>query len=192
MDLIKQQIDMSETTQFDPYKIEKPDPILFRYYVFCALLSGPLTPIVLAPMYFRYITLRYQFDDEGVSMRWGILFKREVYLTYRRIQDIHLTKNILQRWMGLAKISLQTASGNSQAEMAIEGILEAEELRDFLYSKMRGAKSGSESGSELGSEATEDSAGASANSVRATEALEGIEAALTKLVERQEQAGSGS
>ncbi|MFN3190797.1 MAG: PH domain-containing protein [Aureliella sp.] len=181
---------MSEATDFDPYKIEKPDPILFRYYVFCSLLSGPLTPLVLAPMYFRYITLRYQFDDEGVSMRWGILFKREVYLTYRRIQDIHLTKNLLQRWMGLAKISLQTASGNSQAEMAIEGILEAEELRDFLYSRMRGAKS--DSGAVADRASGPDSNEVADRRARATKALEGIESALSKLVEQQEQTGSES
>ncbi len=67
-------------------------------------------------------------------------FKREVNLTYRRLQDIHLTHNLLQRWMGLATISLQTASGNAGAEMSIEGVLEAEQLRDFLYARMRGAK----------------------------------------------------
>jgi uncharacterized membrane protein YdbT with pleckstrin-like domain len=61
-------------------------------------------------------------------------------LTYRRIQDIHLTRNIVQRWLGLATVSLQTASGASGAEMSIEGILEAEALRDFLYSQMRGAR----------------------------------------------------
>jgi putative membrane protein len=125
---------------FDPATIDRPDPALFRYYLAVSLLSGPLTPFVLLPLWFRYATLRYKFDEDGVSMCWGILFRREIYLTYRRIQDIHLTRNLLQRWMGLAKISVQTASGNSQAEMTIEGILEAEELRDFLYSQMRGAR----------------------------------------------------
>ena len=73
-------------------------------------------------------------------MSWGILFRRETYLTYKRIQDIHLTRNIIQRWMGLATVSIQTASGSSNAEMSIEGLLQAEPLRDFLYAKMRGAK----------------------------------------------------
>jgi len=73
-------------------------------------------------------------------MSWGIFFRKEVYLTYRRLQDIHVNRNLLQRWMGLAKISLQTASGSSQAEMVIEGVREPEQLRDYLYSQMRGAK----------------------------------------------------
>ncbi|GAB5405345.1 MAG: hypothetical protein Aurels2KO_35760 [Aureliella sp.] len=126
--------------EFDPTTITRPDPALLRYYIFASLLTGPVSPIVLLPLWFRYYTLQYKFDDSGVSMRWGILFRKEVYLTYRRLQDIHLTRNVLQRWMGLAKISLQTASGSSQAEMVVEGILQAEELRDYLYSQMRGAK----------------------------------------------------
>ena len=61
-------------------------------------------------------------------------------LTYRRIQDIHLTRNLVQRWLGLATVAIQTASGTATAEMGLEGILEAEPLRDFLYQQMRGAR----------------------------------------------------
>jgi putative membrane protein len=42
--------------------------------------------------------------------------------------------------MGLATVAIQTASGNSGAEMTIEGILQADLLRDELYAQMRGAK----------------------------------------------------
>jgi putative membrane protein len=128
------------STSFDPHSIERPHPLLWRYYVFASLLAGPAFPIALVSLYCRYITLRYKFDSDGVKMSYGVLFKREVNLTYRRLQDIHLTHNLLQRWMGLATISLQTASGNAGAEMSIEGVLEAEALRDYLYARMRGAK----------------------------------------------------
>jgi len=73
-------------------------------------------------------------------MSWGFVFRREIYLTYRRIQDIHVTRNLLQRWVGLATVGVQTASGQAKAEMNIEGILEIEELRDYLYNRMRGAR----------------------------------------------------
>ena len=125
---------------FEPYGITRPAPVLMTYYALVALLTGPLFPITLLPMYFKYITLRYHFDEKGISMSWGILWRREVLLTYRRIQDIHLTRNIVQRWLGLASVSVQTASGSASAEMTLEGILEAEPLRDFLYAQMRGAR----------------------------------------------------
>jgi putative membrane protein len=130
----------SDTAGFDPRTITRPDRALLVYYLFITVLSNILSPIVILPLFFKYETLRYRFDDEGVSMSWGILFRREIYLTYRRIQDIHLTRNILQRWMGLATVSVQTASGSASPEMCIEGILQADALRDFLYTKMRGAR----------------------------------------------------
>lgn len=98
------------------------------------------------PLFFKYETLRYKLEGDGMSMSWGILFRHEIHLTYRRIQDIHLSRNLIQRWLGLATLSIQTASGSSSPEINIEGILEAEELRDFLYSKMRGARSLGEDG----------------------------------------------
>lgn len=172
------------TSQFDASKIERPDKALFRYYVFIALLTGPVSPIVLMPLWFRYATLRYKFDEAGVSMRWGILFRREVYLTYRRIQDIHLTRNILQRWMGLAKISLQTASGSSQAEMAIEGVLQAEELRDHLYSQMRGAKGQGSTSEDSSTDEAQHS-----RDERAHAALQDIRDALQTLVSQKNAGG---
>jgi putative membrane protein len=84
--------------------------------------------------------MRYRFDREGISMGWGILFRREINLTYARIQDIHLSSNLVERWLGLARIEIQTASGSASAEMTIEGVREYEALRDFLYSRMRGTK----------------------------------------------------
>lgn len=120
----------------------RPNQKLLVYYVLGSLLAGPLFFIPLLPLFFRYETLRYRFDEEGVAMRWGILFRREISLTYARIQDIHLSSNIIERWLGLGKVQIQTASGSSSAEMVIEGLPNFEEIRDFLYSKMRGAREG--------------------------------------------------
>lgn len=118
----------------------RPAPALMKYYIIVSLLTGPGFFLLILPLFFKYETLRYRFDDEGISMSWGLLWRREVYLTYRRIQDIHLTRNLLQRWLGLATVSVQTASGAATPEMSIEGVLEADALRDYLYTKMRGAR----------------------------------------------------
>jgi putative membrane protein len=109
------------------------------YYALSSLVVGPLFPFALLYRYFRFKTLRYEFDDEGISMRWGILFRREISLTYARIQDIHLTSNAIERWLGLGQVQIQTASGNAGAEMTIEGLKDFEAIRDDLYARMRGA-----------------------------------------------------
>jgi len=120
--------------------IERPDRSLWTYYFLSCLVFPPLLPILILPAWFRYHTMRYRFTDEGISMRWGILFRREIIVNYARIQDIHLRSNFVERWLGLARVIIQTASGNSSAEMTLEGLKEFEAIRDFLYDRMRGVK----------------------------------------------------
>ena len=131
---------MSGHDFFDPRKIERPDKSLLKYYAITSVLTGPGLLVEFPRLFFKYETLKYRFEDDGMSMSWGVLFRHEIYLTYRRIQDIHLSRNIIQRWLGLATLSVQTASGSASPEMNIEGILEAEKLRDYLYARMRGAR----------------------------------------------------
>ena len=128
------------------FSIERPHQNLMTYYALAAIITGPAFPFVILPLYFRYHTMRYRFTEEGVSMRWGVLFRKEINLTFARIQDIHLTSNFVERWLGLARIQIQTASGSAKAEMTIEGVQQFQALRDFLYSRMRGAKGGLEAG----------------------------------------------
>src|SRR2546430_2011278 len=119
-------------------KLERPHPNLWKYYLIVGVCTGPGALITLPYLYFRYHTLRYCFDEEGIHMKVGILFRREVNLTYARIQDIHPRSGILQRWLGLGNVQIQTASGSSGPELIIEGFKEFEAIRDFLYTRMRG------------------------------------------------------
>lgn len=120
--------------------IERPIPRLLHYYAIKALASLPAVVFMGPYLYFRYHTMRYQFDEKGISMSWGLFFRHEIYLTYARIQDIHLVSNLMERWLGLARIQIQTASGSSGAEMTLEGISDHEAMRDFLYSRIRGGE----------------------------------------------------
>ena len=122
--------------------VTHPDPKLLWLYGLRTLalcLLGPWFLVAFAPLYFKFHTLRYRFDDEGIGMSWGVFWRREIYLTYTRIQDIHVSRGLFERWLGLATIQVQTASGNSGAEMSIVGLTDFELIRDFLYSRMRGA-----------------------------------------------------
>ena len=125
------------------FAIDRPVPRLLTYYSLCCvplLLFPPVAIVVWIVNYFRYHTMRYRFDREGISMRWGILFRRETILNYARIQDIHLVSNVVERWLGLARIQVQTASGSATAELTIEGLPGFESIRDYLYLRMRGTR----------------------------------------------------
>jgi uncharacterized protein len=130
------------TQPFDPSSVTRPDPRLMNYYLIQAAFTLVFFPITIIPLWIRYHTLRYRFDAEGVGMSVGIFFKRETYLTYRRIQDIHVSRGIIQRWLGLATVAVQTASGSATPELTIEGVADPDGLRDWLYSKMRGVDEG--------------------------------------------------
>lgn len=133
----------AEALKFDPKTVERPDPALLRYYGLIAALTLVGFPFVFLAGYLRYRTLKYRFDEKGVSMSVGVLFRKEVYLTYRRIQDIHVTRNLFHRWLGLSDLAIQTASGSAGAEMTIEGLRDPEGLRDYLYARMRGMEESS-------------------------------------------------
>ncbi len=118
--------------------IKRPHSNLFTYYLLAALATVVAFPFVFPPLFFKYYTLRYTIDDEGVSATWGLLFRREVYLTYKRIQDIHVRRNVVERWLGIGTVDIQTASGSSTAELKLEGMSDYSAVRDFLYRRMRG------------------------------------------------------
>jgi uncharacterized protein len=120
--------------------IELPSPQLLKYYVLKAVATTVAFPLTMVLLYFRYHTMRYRFDAEGIHMRWGILLRREIMLNYSRIQDIQLRSNVIERWLGLTRIEIQTASGSAGSEMVLEGLLNFVAVRDFLYSRMRGAQ----------------------------------------------------
>ena len=133
--------DTEHPERIDPeQRLIRPDPALLTYYLIVSLMTLVAFPIVFPISYIRYKTLRYRFDEEGIWMAWGILFRSEITLTYRRIQDIHVSRNVFHRWLGLSTIDVQTAAGGTGPQMRIEGIREADGLRDFLYEKMRGAR----------------------------------------------------
>lgn len=118
--------------------IERPRKSLFTYYMLNAIAANIAFPIMFPLLYFRYHTMRYRFDTDGIHMKWGIIFRQEILLNYSRIQDIHLRSNLIERWLGLARIEIQTASGSASANMTLEGMDDPEGMRDFLYSRMRG------------------------------------------------------
>lgn len=120
------------------FALIRPDDKLLRLYVIYSLFANVGFPFAFVPLYFRFKTLRYRFDAEGVSVSHGILWRKETYLTYARIQDIHVSRNIFERWLGLGKVEIQTASGSASAEESIEGVKEYNEIRNFLYARMRG------------------------------------------------------
>ena len=122
------------------HAIVRPQPSLLTYYALTSLALLCAAPLALVPLYFRYHTLWYRFTDQGVSMGYGILFRRELQLTYARMQDIHLSQNILERWLGIGTLTVQTAGSGDGVNLRIVGVTDVEAIRDYLYARMRGVR----------------------------------------------------
>ena len=126
--------------------ITRPAPPLLTYFFLIALCGTVVFPFLMLFLYFRYHTLHYRFDEEGVSMGYGILFRHEMHLTYARMQDIHLSQNIFERWLGIGSVTVQTAGSGEGGDLEIVGVREFEAIRDYLYARMRGVREGRTAG----------------------------------------------
>lgn len=121
--------------------ITRPHRNLLVQYTIRSLAGFVLAPLVWIPHYFKYHTLRYSIGEDGISASWGILFRREVHLAYKRIQDIHVKRSLVERYLGIGTVELQTAAGSATAELALEGMEHFEALREYFYRRMRGVES---------------------------------------------------
>jgi len=130
-----------EAPPVDPervYAIARPDKALLTISLIRACFTGPLAVVLIVPLLIRYYTLRFRFDAESVTMSWGLFFRQETFVPYARIQDIHLTRTLLERWFDIGTVEIQTASSTQGAEESLVGLRDFESVRDFLYQKMRG------------------------------------------------------
>lgn len=160
-------------------KIDTPSQSLLTYYLLISMFGGPLVLLLFPVNWIRFKTLRYELQDTGIRMSVGLLFRKEVIVAYRRIQDIHVSHNIIQRWLGISNVSIQTASGNSMPEIVVEGVQHPDQLRDWLYERMRGAKSG---GNDLSATIDQQTLDQQADSQEATLLLRGIRDNLAAVV----------
>jgi uncharacterized membrane protein YdbT with pleckstrin-like domain len=170
-------------------QIETPSQALLNYYFLTSLLAGPLLVIAFPLMWIRFKTLRYELQDSGIRMSVGLLFRKEVIVAYRRIQDIHVSHNVFQRWLGISNVSIQTASGNSMPEIVVEGVQAPDQLRDWLYERMRGAKTGT---SERSAHSNEEGNAAADDADNVTRILQGIRDNLAAIVDQASASKSTS
>jgi hypothetical protein len=86
-----------------------------------------------------YESIWFELKDDEVSWKRGVWFRQTGIVPYDRITNIDIYQGPLMRYFGFSLIKLQTAgySGQYKAEITLEGIVEAEELRETLRSLIR-------------------------------------------------------
>lgn len=95
--------------------------------------------IIWIPAAFK--VLQYSIDDEGVKMRGGVVWKKQVTVPYSKITNVDITQGPLQRHYKIGTIHVQTAGAagkqGEKAELKVTGIRKLEEVRDIIIKKVK-------------------------------------------------------
>lgn len=120
-----------------------------------------LTPIALAiiivpdiiafiAIHLRYDTTWYVMTDRAMRIRRGIWLIDERTITYENIQNVKVTQGPLQRHFNIANVIVETAGAGAAAgkhqttvgnQGRIEGVANAQEIRDRILAKLRDSQS---------------------------------------------------
>jgi membrane protein YdbS with pleckstrin-like domain len=126
-----------------------------------AILAVPALLVAVVPdvlayvaIHLRYDTTWYVVSDRSLRIRRGIWIIHETTITFENVQNVGVRQGPLQRWFGIANLTVQTAGGGGKTEQGgdqafsagahqglIEGISDATRIRDLLLARMRRSRS---------------------------------------------------
>lgn len=104
--------------------LREPDARTILGIMVSILVGILLLVLPYMPAYFR--SLEYRIDDQSVSGKKGVFWKKTTTIPFQKITNIDITQGPLQRYFGIGSIHCQTAgAGGSQgarAELVLQGI----------------------------------------------------------------------
>jgi putative membrane protein len=82
----------------------------------------------------RYWRLRWRLDPDELVVREGVFFRNERHVPFERIQNIDLVQGPLERWLALASVRIETATGSEpEAELSSVRLCEVDEIRARVF-----------------------------------------------------------
>lgn len=82
-----------------------------------------------------YRNWRYAVTDDGVELRHGVLVRHESSIPHFRVQHIDIGQGPLDRWRGIVKLTISTASPGSDGSLPGIEPHRAEELRARILAR---------------------------------------------------------
>jgi uncharacterized membrane protein YdbT with pleckstrin-like domain len=124
--------------------------LLFPIYLVIAIVPDIIAYIAL---HLRYDTTWYVMTDRSLRIRRGIWTIHETTITFENVQNMKVSRGPVQRYFGIANLMVETAgSGGGHGEGGkanmstsnkgiIEGIADAERLRNMILPRLRRTRS---------------------------------------------------
>ncbi|MFW6320612.1 MAG: PH domain-containing protein [Halohasta sp.] len=108
-----------------------------------AVAGGFLLMLGYEAAYYR--RFRYELTDDTFDIRSGVFNRREREIPYGRIQNVDISRSLVQRLVGLAELNIETAGGGStEATLQYVSPFEARRLQQDLRRYKRGASTDSD------------------------------------------------
>ncbi|MCM8830717.1 MAG: PH domain-containing protein [Candidatus Omnitrophica bacterium] len=116
---------------------------------FFLLISFLIVLLIGLPSYLwvhlEYISFTYELTENELIIRYGILTRHTVVIPYLRIQNINSTRTLLERFLGLATLVIETAGTNlSISDATLPGIAKKDLLIKEIMSNVERSKKSSE------------------------------------------------
>jgi len=108
-------------------------------------LAGGVLTVAFAYEVAYYRRYEYELTTDTLDIRSGVISRREREIPYRRIQNVDVSRSVIQRAIGVAAIDLETAGG-SETEGAIRFV--TPEAATHLQREVQRLKRGVESNQE--------------------------------------------
>jgi len=89
----------------------------------------------------RYRRFEYELTADTFDIRSGVLSRRKREIPLRRIQNVDISQNVVQRALGVAEVGLETAGGGgTEAQLRYVSVDDAEALQSEISRLSRAAK----------------------------------------------------
>jgi membrane protein YdbS with pleckstrin-like domain len=147
-------------------------PLLGNILIWLELLAMAFFLLQL-PFSYAFVVLDYKMrwyivTDRSLRIRAGVNRIRELTMTYANIQNLSIQQNILQQFLGIADLKVQTAGGaaseGSEGENAedesihvayFKGVDNAQEIRDLILNRLHDESEAQETAAEEATPPTE-------------------------------------
>lgn len=112
-------------------------------------LGGLAVAAILGYELLYFQRFSYEFTADTFDIRSGVFGRRERELPYRRIQNVDISENIVQRILGIAAVGLETAGGSStEGSIRFVSATAARRLQSEIQRRKRGGGDPEETGPE--------------------------------------------
>ncbi|WP_430504917.1 PH domain-containing protein [Haloparvum sp. PAK95] len=129
-----------------------------REFVVAGAGLGLLASVAYETAYYR--RFEYDLTEDTFDIASGVVTRRNREIPYRRIQNVDVSRNVVQRLLGIAAVDLETAGGSS-TEGSIRYVTAKEATRlqeEIPRRKARDTEAGGEAGGMTEAEAEADAA----------------------------------